>query len=710
MAETTVPDADAPSRVLDEDELLARLKSWFQSDYDHHKEWMDGVEKKGGAREDFDFVAGHQWDEEALRVLEAQGRPASVFNRCAPMIDSVTGFEVSNRQETRYLPRKLGSTAVNEILTGAAEWFRDQTDAEDEESDAFRDACIAGKGWTETRVDYESNPDGDPRIERIDPMEVFADRDARKPNLTDAKRVWRVRRVSYDEAKAMFPEVEAESLSAGWATDDHTETPSVNRPEDDYDHTSHQGTKADCTIVECQWWEREPFVRYADGSTGEEVEVPLDEFVTMMDRLEKLPPEMLMLMGIMPPQGMVTQYRRVYRRAFIGKVLLEPAKPTPVDGHFTYKCITGKRDQNKGHFFGLVRAMKDPQKWTNKLFSQIMHILNSNSKGGIMAERGAFEDDRKAGEDWAKGDAIVWLEDGALSNPNKPKIQPKPPVPFPDGQAQMLQFAMGAMPMVTGVNMEFLGMREAEQAGVLEYQRRQAGVTILATLFDSLRRYRKDQGRLMLRMIQEYLADGRLVKIVEDDQVKYLPLDRTTALGDYEVIVDEAPSSPNAKERNWQIISSMLPIIQPAMTPQIAANLFRYSPLPEGVVSQIVESMTAPPPPPSPEAVMMQQVDLAKKIAEVDKDAAAAEKSRADAMARQAATMAELTPFMAMVNPNLAPAPVPSGPINGLNIPRGAMTPPPLPHVSPPPGDGPGMSQPPMMPMPQAQMPPGMGM
>src|SRR5690606_21367160 len=115
------------------------------------------------------------------------------------------------------------------------------------------------------------------------------------------------------------------------------------------------------------------------------------------------------------------------------------------------------------------------------------------------------------------------------------------------GQAEMLQFSMSAMPMVTGVNMEFMGMREVEQAGVLEYQRRQAGVTILATLFDSLRRYRKDQGRLMLRMIQEYLADGRLVRIVDQDQVKYLPLTRDVALGEYEVIVGEAPSSPNAK-------------------------------------------------------------------------------------------------------------------------------------------------------------------
>ena len=717
MAESPINQDDTPTRLLDEDGIFARLRAWFTDDWDHHREWMEDAE------EDFDFVASRQWSEEDIRQLEDQGRPASVFNRVAPLIDSVTGFEVANRQEVRYIPRQVGASGVNEMLTSAASWFRDQTDAEDEESDAFRDAAIAGLGWTESRVDYESAPNGDPRIERIDPLSICADKDARKPNLVDAKRIWRLRKMDRDEAAALFPDADPGDLNAGWATDE-AKGVNINRPEDDYDYddpTSRE--EPECTIVECQWWEREPFVRFLDGMTGEEVEVSLEQFETIMARMEQLGPEQMMMMGIAPPTQVVTQYRRVYRRAFIGGQLLEVGE-TPIDGHFSYKAITGKRDQRTGHFYGLVRTMKDPQRWTNKLFSQIMHILNSNAKGGIMAERGAFEDDRQAADDYARADGIVFTNPGAITNG---KIQPKPPTPFPQGQAEMLQFAMGAMPLVTGVNMEFLGMREANQPGVLEFQRRQAGVTILATLFDSLRRYRKDQGRLMLRLIQEYLADGRLVRIVGEQQAQFVPLSRDIALGEYEVIVDDAPTSPNSKEKNWGIIQQMIPMMQGAMTPQLMAELARYSPLPDSINEIIRSTLMQPPPPPPPEAQVAQQLEMAEKLADIDFDAARAEKARADAMARQAATMSELAPYMQMASPNLPPAAVPSGMIPGLDIQPGMATPdpqqiaailaqgqqPPMPQGQPggvPPGNGPGMSQPPMPNVPRNMGPRGPGM
>lgn len=672
-----------PSTELDDDALFVRLQGLFPDDWRKHLEWMDGNPDKdgnGGAKEDFDFRDGRQWNEDALQTLQQQGRPASVFNRVAPMLDAVCGYEVSNRQETRFIPREPGDVGVNEVLTSANNWFRDLSDAEDEDSDAFRDAATAGHGWTETRVEYETNPDGDPIISRVPPFEICADRDACKPNFSDAKRIWRVRRMTLADARALIPEAEDNELHAGWAATQDTGV-SVKNPVNDYQGAGDSvKAPSECVLIECQWWERVSFIRYVDPAAQQIVEMEPAKFKVMLDRMLAMPPMMMLQMGLMPPVNPVTQYRRVYHRAFIGTKLFR--KPMPVEGAFNYQAVTGKRDENTGQFYGLVRAMKDPQRWTNKLFSQIMHILNSNAKGGILAERGAFEDDRKAAADWPKADSITFTNAGAIANQ---RIMNKPVAAFPQGQAQMLQFAMESMPLVTGINQELLGLRETNQPGVLEYQRKQSGLTILATLFDNQRRYRKGQGRLMLKVIQQYLSDGRLVKIVGRDGAKYIPLVRQQTAGEYDVIVDDAPTAPNSKEKNWAIVQSMLPMLMPLLQqdPKLTAQVIQTSPLPDSLVQSMVEMLTTPPPPkpgPTPEEQMQQRILLAGAVAEVDKTASTAEKNRADADQTKAETMrdnikAMLEGLAALpVQQELPPAMVPNVPLAGVPFGPGSLT------------------------------------
>src|SRR5690606_25550165 len=164
-----VQDDAAISAAEDEgdDELLVRLRKWWQKDRERSAEWRQK------AKEDYAFVSGEQWTEEERQYLREQMRPEIVFNRIAAVVNSVSGAEITNRQEVKYLQREIGDAAASDIATEAARWFRDECDAEDEESDAFLDTVICGMGWTETRLDYESgNPDGDPVIERIDPLEM----------------------------------------------------------------------------------------------------------------------------------------------------------------------------------------------------------------------------------------------------------------------------------------------------------------------------------------------------------------------------------------------------------------------------------------------------------------------------------------------------------------------------------------------------------
>ncbi|WP_144753916.1 portal protein [Bartonella saheliensis] len=563
---------------LDEYELYRRLKAWYTEDVEHVNEWREQ------AREDFDFYNGRQWAEEDLAALKAQRRPVMTFNRIAPLVNAIVGAERNNKREVQFQPRQVGAAISNELLTGAAEWFRDEAGAEYADSDAFQDMVICGMGWTDTRLDYETNPEGTPSVQRLDPLKMVWDANAVRPNLVDAQRLWYVDRKPIEDAKNLFPHVAVEDLHADWAIDGTTADGTTACEAyhgslgayHEYAHTALSSEplagKRSVTLVECRWFEYETYYKAPDPQTGAMRQWSQQEF----EQLQRVVPQL---------QG-VSFHKKVVRRAFLGRRLLaKPDKPLAPDGQLGWECITGTLDKLKNQFYGIVRPAKDPQKWSNKYFSQVMYILNSQAKGGLMAERGAFDDERQALENWARTDSITWVKNGALTGG---KIQPKPAAQFPQGFFQLFHEAREAMTHVTGLSAEFIGTREVNQANVLENTRRQSTLNLLAGLFDNLKLYRCRQGKIILYLIQNHLSDGRLVRISGPENAKYIPLTReaVTTL-EYDIIVDDSPTSPNEKEKTFAAMTQMLPLLGGFLTPEMIPDLLKLSPLPATLVASL---------------------------------------------------------------------------------------------------------------------------
>ncbi|GAA5108587.1 portal protein [Bartonella jaculi] len=566
----TSTDSFDPIEPLEYQALFKKLVGWYQDDIAHVEQW------RKNAQEDYDFYNGRQWNEQDLAVLREQNRPVMTFNRIAPLINAVIGAERNNKRQVQFIPRQEGAAFANEILTGAAEWFRDEADGEYEDSDAFQDAIICGMGWTDTRLDYEENPQGKPVIARLDPMKMVWDASAVKPNLIDAQRVWYIDEKPLAVAQEMFPNVHWSDLNADWVKN-HSVLHQMNNGD-----MQNYGVNADeescfhspkmVTLAECRWFEREVVYKVLDPLTGRFTDYSEPEFQSLCKEFPTLQATRLT--------------RKIVKRAFLGKKLLDaPDKPLVPPNQLGWECITGTFDKLSRQFYGIVKPTKDPQRWANKYFSQVMHLLNSQSKGGIMAERDAFDDDRQAIESWARADSITWLKSGAVSGG---RIQPKPVAQFPQGFFQLFNEAKSAIEQVTGLSSEFVGTRAVNQPGILEQQRRQSSLNLLASFFDGLRRYRQRQGKIILYLIQNYLSDGRLVRIAGDENAQYVPLTREmiTSL-EYDIVVDDAPTSLNEKERTFAIIMQLLPVMQNFTTPEIMLDLLRYSPLPASLIHKI---------------------------------------------------------------------------------------------------------------------------
>lgn len=518
-------------------------------------------------------------------------------------------------------PQVDTQSAVDEILTKGADWIRDQCDADQEESDAFRDTLICGIGWTETRMDYEEEPEGKILIERVDPLEVLADPKSRKPNFADARYLRRARPYSKEEFEERWPG--AQPVSGGV---DSSRPTIINDPRHRYEDGDVDGGDDENTVTVkvYQWFEREPV-----------------HLMPMGDRLELLSArehEMLSdQLGERMPDTVKIVRRRYYRAFVCGAQVLEYGELP--DGEFTWKAITGKRDRNKGVWYGLARPMKDPQRWSNKLISQALHILNTNAKGGLLAEADAFEDARQAEESWSKADSITWLRPGAAG-----KVQPKTAPPLPQAIPLLVEWSASAVRDATGINQEILGMTDRTQPGVVEQHRKESAFAILAPFFDGMRRYRRIQGRLLLKYIQKYLPNGTLVRIIGDDGLaKFVPMAKQPDTVKFDVIVDEAPAGPNEKRRVFELLTQFIPALRGA-GPEIWSQLVLWSPLPATLaqkLSQMLASQSGPKPP-TPE----QQADMAESQAQAARDnaGAALDQARAQHVQMESAAIAQFGP------------------------------------------------------------------
>ena len=597
-------------------DLITRIKADHKDARRHSANW------RSDTRENYAFVAGGlgQWETEDVNHLRDQERPIITFNRIGPYIDAISGNEVNSRHTISFLPRTIGDRKINEIYTAAVKWVRDNCNAEDEESDAFVDVLISGMGWMETAMEYDEEPDGKIVLNRIDPGQMYWDSRAKKRNLEDRRWQSRIEWMTQEELDEKWPDKDITPGTTPWL-DDPME--SGQQPHNaslaflyrnDATGTQIDDHKGEFRVMHYQWWEHATIYRVADPNMPpEEGQQKLIEFS------EKRWKNLQKAIDI-KSLDYVKQKRKTYYQAFVcGDTVLEQTELKCKD--FTFKAITGKRDKIHNTWYGLVHNMKDPQRWANKFFSQILHIINSNAKGGLMAEIGAFVDSKKAEEQWADPQAVILLKNGGLA-----KVKEREAATYPQGLDRLMNFAVGSIPAVSGINLETIGMADREQAGILEQERKKSTFTILAPFFDSLRRYRKEEGRLLFHFINEYISDGRLIRVENDQGEQWVPLTRQDSTLEYDIIVDESPSSPNQKQEVWQTMERLIPSFLKEGIP-LPPDFFDYSPLPSELADKMKASMSGKLPPKVQEAmqkmqqeiqVLTQQNQQLKNSAEVD--------------------------------------------------------------------------------------------
>jgi hypothetical protein len=465
-------------------------------------------------------------------------------------------------------------------------------------------------------LDRDVLSEGVPAGQRIDPLEMFPDPAARKRNLTDARYCIRVKFVDSDEFQDITGQTEENTNLAELVSEEDDVLTVIEEPQD-YRSTStaDSSRRARKPVAEYEFWQRETQMAVQAKDYGQ----------TTMEMHEWKVYESLLKRAKVPYKATPVK-KKVFYKAVIANGQVAELKRSPYQEGFTYHSITGKRDRNKGVFYGVGRSILDPQRWVNKFFSTILYSLMTNAKGGLLAEEDAFTDARKAEAEWANPAAITWLRKGALQ---QGKIQDKPQAKYPEGMDRLMTFSMNAIPQVTGMNAELMGLADRVQAGVVEAQRKQSAMAVLAWAFDAMRRYYRSMGRQMAAYVRDYMDEGTLILVHGEQGRQYVPLVKKQLALVYDVVVDEAPTSVNQKERTWAVLETLIPqMLQAGM--KMPKEILDYSPLPTDLAEKWKKALE-----PDPQSQQLQagtmKATLDKLMAEVQKLQAGAQLDTAKA-------------------------------------------------------------------------------
>ncbi len=594
-----------------------------------HQRW-----RRRAARE-FDFVAGGsfddsgQWDKADMDKLKDQSRPMITMNRIEPMIEGIVGAEINNRQEVVFQARETGDKNAALALMEAAKWAR-ENDIEEEETDAFRDTLICGMGWTVHTMEYDEDLDGRYTVLASDPIGHYWDVDSRRTNLADARWIGYVERMTKDKFRVMFPDEKGSQTVFGLSIQNRDElvasafNSDYDDPElQDVDGSDGEGSLDDIHVLEYQCYKIEPVFRIFDPNANklsDGIEKP--QFEEMRESMEAkgavfarfgtpvdTPDD-----GSPPPVVIrfMQQQKKIYYRAFFsGDKLLGEFERSPWRNGFSRQCITGRRQRRTNTWYGVVRAMEDPQRFLNSFLSAAIHHYNSNPKGGLFYEEGAVDNPDELESKLAHPSPAISLERGGLA-----KIQMIQPAASSPALDRLLAFVSDMPPLVTGISLEALGLASRDQPVGLEQTRKMATMSIVSPMFSSYRKYRKISGRLLFDYLKDYVPEETLKRVLSNDMKPFAVAIKNAETLKFDIHVEDAPLSPSIKATVFSVFKDMLQFLPPETMKVILPDFLDFSPLPSPLVEKVKKSLQ--PQPPDPQHQIAKDLALKQIAADVE--------------------------------------------------------------------------------------------
>lgn len=154
------------------------------------------------------YYFSEQWSEEEKQERLEQGKPILTFNHIKKFVNWLYGTVKQMNVEIRALPQSFRNETIANIVSGLIRTaMLDQRNKAHIELSTL-DGFIRGVGFVRVSPSFEEDPNGKILIKRIDPTDVFWDTTAEEPDLSDARFIFYIERLTEEELIGRYPEKE----------------------------------------------------------------------------------------------------------------------------------------------------------------------------------------------------------------------------------------------------------------------------------------------------------------------------------------------------------------------------------------------------------------------------------------------------------------------------------------------------------------------
>jgi hypothetical protein len=498
--------------------------------------------------ENFYLGGGRQWGDADKQQLEAMGRPVLEENIIFSTVNTIIGYQTQSRMDVAYKPREEDDQGISDILSKITMYVTDQNKFPWKESQVFSDGLIQQRGYFDVKMDFNENVYGDISIETLDPLDVLPDPDSKSYDPDDWADVMVTSWMSFDDIKETYGlkkwreienNISAEAdFGRGSLEEERNKFGTTNNYSAFYtDSNDIQHAR----LINRQFWKVQNRDFYFDPKAGDLYPVPDD--IKPKDRIK-----------FAKDNGyeIIKKVTKRIRWTVSTRDVVLFDEWSPYD-HFT--IVPYFPYFRRGVTLGIVDNLIKTQEMLNKVYSQILHVVNTTANSGwIVEENSLVNMDTEDLVDVGSQTGLI-LEHRKGSAPPA-KIEPNQ---VPTGLKDLVTSGIDLIRLISGVSETFQGGKGPEVSGTAIQSRVHQSAIQLAAPIDNLFRTRNMVAERILKLIQGFYTQERTFMITGHDEngkpvntaVKINQEDPSTddptlindvSVGKYDVVIADVPT------------------------------------------------------------------------------------------------------------------------------------------------------------------------